>query len=124
LSFAVSRSPALVWIAAGVSAIAFVSMYGVMMQIAVRGDWPNYFGLGNPSTNLMSRAVHSLYTSDLIITAGAITLLVIATSLLSALLAPAGDLTPPKPRLATLGPSTGMGEDARPVSGSVPSRRP
>jgi hypothetical protein len=62
----------------GISLISLLSMYGVLMQIAVRGDWPVYFGLGNPSTNALSHAIYALYTSDAVITVLALALFVIA----------------------------------------------
>lgn len=52
----------------GLTVISFLSMYGILMQIAVDGEWPVYFGLGNPATNSLSKLVYSLYTSDVVIT--------------------------------------------------------
>jgi hypothetical protein len=70
------------WMIGGLTAIAFISMYGVLMEIAVRGDWPVYFGLGNPSTNSFSHAAYQLYTSDAVITVLALVLLLILEVLL------------------------------------------
>jgi len=67
------------------STISFLSMYGVLMVIAVRGEWPVYFGLGNPSTNPLSDAVYQLYTSDWTITIGALALLLVAVTLTNSL---------------------------------------
>jgi hypothetical protein len=77
-----SSSRTRLWMLGGVTLISFVSMYGVFMEIAVRGEWPNYFGLGNPSTNLISNVVYRLYNSDVVIYALAVLLVLIAESLL------------------------------------------
>ena len=61
----------------GLTAIAFVSQYGILMEIAVRGDWPSFVGLGNPSTNAVSGFIYRVYTSDIAITVLAVLLVVI-----------------------------------------------
>jgi len=69
------------WMIGGLTFISFLSMYGVLMQIAVRGEWPSYFGLGNPSTNVFSNIVYQLYTSDIVITVLGLVMLVLAEAL-------------------------------------------
>ena len=48
----------------GLTAVALVSMYGLLMVIAIRGEWPSFYGLGNPATNSLSHLMYSIYTSD------------------------------------------------------------
>ncbi len=64
------------WIPAVASLVSFVSMYGLFMVIATRGEWPSFLGLGNPSTNALSNAVYRVYTADVFITIFACLLLV------------------------------------------------
>jgi hypothetical protein len=87
------------WLIGGVTAIALLSMYGIFMEIAVRGDWPVFFGLGNPSTNAVSNVVYQLYTSDIAITALGLLLLLIAQVLLQRLDSASGQL--PRRGMAT-----------------------
>ena len=88
------------------SAIALLSMYGILMVIAVRGDWPVFYGLGNPSTNGLSRDVYQLYTSDWGITAGATLLVFTGAALLATLISRASAPAPvASSKLAPLEPS-------------------
>jgi hypothetical protein len=78
LSLANSSLRTRLWMISGLTVISFLSMYGVLMEIAVRGEWPVYFGLGNPSTNAFSNVIYELYTSDAVITLLGLLLLVLA----------------------------------------------
>ena len=82
LSLAHSSSRTRVWMIGGLTVICFLSMYGLMMEIAARGDWPSYFGLGNASTNALSNVMYQLYTSDAVITTLGLLLFVLAEELL------------------------------------------
>jgi hypothetical protein len=105
VAMGISRFRSRLWMIFGVTAIAFVSMYGVLMVIASRGDWPVFFGLGNPTTNQLSGAAYRIYTSDWGITGGAVALLVIAIALLNGLLySNSQAVLQSKPRLATIEP--------------------
>ena len=73
-----------VWIVtAALTLVSIVSMYGLFTIIAVRGEWPQFYGLGNPSTNGLTSAVYAIYTSDLGITFGSL-LLLLAVGVLTA----------------------------------------
>ena len=78
LGLAHSSSVTRLWMIGALSLISLLSMYGVFMEIAVRGEWPTYFGLGSPSTNALSNAMYQLYTSDVVITVLGLVLLVLA----------------------------------------------
>ena len=67
------------------SAISFISMYGLFAVIAVRQEWPNFYGIGNPSNNALTAAIYRIYTSDSVITISALLLVGIAGALLVAL---------------------------------------
>ncbi len=83
------------------SAISLVSMYGIYMEAAVRGDWPQYYGLGSPTTNALSGAVYHLYVSDFGITLfGILLLLVTATFLVRVVWRSATDTDSLTPQLA------------------------
>ncbi|TME44440.1 MAG: hypothetical protein E6I60_16760 [Chloroflexi bacterium] len=58
LGLAHSSSVTRLWMIGALSLISLLSMYGVFMEIAVRGEWPTYFGLGSPSTNALSNAMY------------------------------------------------------------------
>jgi hypothetical protein len=64
-----------------VATSAVISMYGLFMFIAAKGEWPNFAGFGSPSTNVLSGAVYSIYTSDLFITLFAAALLYVLIQL-------------------------------------------
>ena len=101
-----SRLRSRLWMIVGLTAIAFISMYGVLMEIAARGDWPDFYGLGNSTTNPLSGAVFGIYTSDWGITGGAVLLLLIAITLLSGLLGGISEAVPrDRARLAFVEPS-------------------
>jgi hypothetical protein len=68
------------------TAISFISMYGLFAVIAVRQEWPNFYGIGNPSNNALTAAIYRIYTSDSVITVSALLLVGIAGALLVALL--------------------------------------
>jgi hypothetical protein len=38
------------------------------MFIAAKGEWPNFYVLGSPTTNALSGLVYRIYTSDIFIT--------------------------------------------------------
>jgi hypothetical protein len=78
LSLSSSTFRSRLWMIGGLTLVSFLSMYGVMMEIAVRGEWPDYFGLGNPSTNAFSNVIYQLYTSDVAITVLGLLLLILA----------------------------------------------
>jgi hypothetical protein len=63
------------------SAISALSMYGLFMEIAVRGEWTEFAGLGTPSTNWFSGAVYAIYTSDEVMTGGSIVLITAVVAL-------------------------------------------
>jgi Gpi18-like mannosyltransferase len=96
LILVLARSPSRIVLATigGLSIIAFISMYGVLMEIAVRGDWPIFYGLGNPTTNPLSGAIYQAYTSDVTITVLAVVLLVILQVLMVRLNGATGGTTP------------------------------
>jgi Gpi18-like mannosyltransferase len=77
-----------VWMVAALSGIALISMYGIYMVVAVTGDWPQYYGLGNPNTNVLSGVMYRIYTADFAMSAFAILLLLLATTLLFHVWAP------------------------------------
>jgi hypothetical protein len=56
------------WKLAAVSTIALLSEYGIFMFIAAKGEWPNFYVLGSPTTNAFSGLVYRIYTSDIFIT--------------------------------------------------------
>jgi hypothetical protein len=56
------------WKVAAVSTIALLSEYGIFMFIAAKGEWPNFYVLGSPTTNAFSGLVYRIYTSDIFIT--------------------------------------------------------
>jgi len=68
LSLPRSAPLAAFWKLAVVSLIAFVSEYGIFMFIAAKGEWPNFYVLGSPSTNAFSGLLYRVYTSDFFIT--------------------------------------------------------
>jgi len=71
------------WLVLGIiTATSLLSMYGLFMVIAARGDWPSFFGLGSPTSNPLSGAIHWIYTSDVFITIFACLLLLAVLALL------------------------------------------
>ncbi len=88
------RSAMTLVIVSATSAIGLLSMYGLFSVIADRREWPNFNGLGNARTDLLTGAVHAVYTSDIGITLFAIALL--ASAAATALLA----IRPESPPLA------------------------
>jgi Glycosyltransferase family 87 len=85
--------PIAFWKLAGITLSALLSAYGLFMFIAVRGEWPNFIGLGSPSTSVVSAAVYRVYTSDLGITMFALLMLLITVSLLIDLISDAWPIT-------------------------------
>ncbi len=67
------------------TAISFISMYGLFAVIAVRQEWPNFYGIGNPSNNALTAAMYRIYTSDSVMTISALLLVGISGALLVAL---------------------------------------
>jgi hypothetical protein len=67
------------------SAISFISMYGLFAVIAVRQEWPNFYGIGNPTNNGLTAAIYRIYTSDSVITIAALLLVAITGTLYVAL---------------------------------------
>jgi hypothetical protein len=70
------------WKFGAVTATAVLSIYGLYMFIAAHGEWPNFIGLGSPSTNVISAIVYRIYISDVFITLFAALLLYVMAHLL------------------------------------------
>jgi hypothetical protein len=63
-----------------VTVVSLISMYGLFMVIAIRGEWPSFRILGNPQTNPISGALYSVYTTDLSMTLLACSLLAVTST--------------------------------------------
>jgi len=76
-------SKAGLWLSLAIlTVVSLLSMYGLFMVIAARGEWPSFYGLGSPGSNPLSSMVYDVYLSDDGITAFAVLLLVAMLQLL------------------------------------------